>query len=200
MKKGFLIIGLLCFTAVTHAQEIKLNAPSKKGGKPLMEVVNGRHSERSFVKKEMPAQILSDLLWVANGFNRNDKRTVPTAQDRQEMELYVMLDDGVYFYDAKANVLKPVQKGNFRKALGQENITSNAAVNLIMVGDLSKAASREYAYFAAGCISQNVYLYAESKGLGTVARGSFNRDELTKALKLSEKKEVMLVQPVGWIK
>ena len=191
---------MICFAVSLKAQDIKLNEPVKKGGKPLMETLSGRKTERSFVKKEMPLQMLSDLLWATNGFNREDKRTVATAQNRQELELYVMLDSGVYFYDAKSNVLKLIAKGDFKRALEQENITVNSAVNIIIVADLSKASSKEYAYFAAGSASQNIYLFAESAGLGTVARGSFNRDELPKILQLSEKQEITLVQPVGFLK
>jgi SagB-type dehydrogenase family enzyme len=199
MKEGIIIIVLFCATFMMNAQDIKLNEPVRNGGAPLIDTFAGRHSERSFVKKEIPLQMLSDLLWVSYGFNREDKRTVPTASNRQELEIYVMLDDGVYFYDAKSNVLKLVNKGNFLDALGQENITQNSAVNIIVVADLNKS-SKDAANFATGCVSQNIYLFAESFGLGTVARGSYKRDELAKALKLDEKKEITIVQPVGFLK
>jgi SagB-type dehydrogenase family enzyme len=199
MKKVIIIIGLFCITYAMQAQDIKLNEPVRKGGQPVMEAFAARHSERSYVKKEMPVQMLSDLLWVAYGFNREDKRTVPTASNRQELEVYVMFETGVYFYDAKANILKLINEGNFLSALGQENITQNAAVNIIVVGDLNKS-SRDAANFATGCVSQNIYLFAETYGLGTVARGSYKRDELSKVLKLDEKKEITIVQPVGFLK
>ena len=200
MKKAFVLIGLFCFAIGMQAQDIKLNAPTKKGGKPVMETFSERRSERVFVKKELPVQMLSDLLWAANGFNRENKRTIPTAADKQEIEIYAMFDNGVYFYDAKTNVLKLIAKGDFRKALGQENISNSAAVSIVIVGDMNKAASRECAYFSSGCASQNISLYAASAGLGTVVRGSFNGEELAKALKLGEKKEVTMVQPVGFLK
>lgn len=181
------------------AQDIKLLPPSKTGGKPFFETVNARHSERTYVKKEMPKQMLSNLLWTANGFNRADKRTVPTAKNKQEMELYVMFDNGVYFYDAKANILKFVANGDFRAALGQPEISDNAALSIVMVADLNKS-SIDYARIATGFISQNIYLFAASEGLGTVARGSFKADELAKALKLNDKQAITLVQPVGFLK
>jgi nitroreductase len=52
----------------------------------------------------------------------------------------------------------------------------------------------------AGFPVQNVYLYCASAGLGTVARGSFKRPDVHNALKLTEKQEVVLVQPVGYLK
>jgi SagB-type dehydrogenase family enzyme len=181
-----------------QAQEIKLNPPTRTGGKAFMETLNERRSERSFVKKEMPLQVLSDLLWAANGFNRADKRTAPTASNKQELELYVVLDDGAYFYDAKQHLLKLVAKGNFKAALGQPNITEKAAVSIVIVADTGKTSSK-FAYLDSGYISQNIYLYAASAGLGTVARASYNGAELFKALKLAEKQEVTLVHPVGFL-
>ncbi|MDR1755394.1 MAG: SagB/ThcOx family dehydrogenase [Culturomica sp.] len=200
MKKTLLLIAAIACAFGVTAQDIKLNAPVKTGGEPLMKVFNGRHSERTFVKKAMPLQMMSDLLWASNGFNRENKRTVPTAQDKQELDIYVMTDEGVYLYEAKAHHLKQVAKGNFKEALGQANISNNASLSVIIVANLDKAASREYAYLSAGYISGHIYLFAESFGLGTVARGSFKKIELHKALKLTDKQEITLVQPVGFLK
>ncbi|MDD4729496.1 MAG: SagB/ThcOx family dehydrogenase, partial [Dysgonamonadaceae bacterium] len=61
------------------AQDIKLNAPNKNSGKPLMQALSERKSSRDFINKDMPIAVLSNLLWAANGFNREDKRTAPTA-------------------------------------------------------------------------------------------------------------------------
>jgi SagB-type dehydrogenase family enzyme len=198
MKKGCLLFALVCFAATTQAQDINLVSPEKTGGKSFLETVNLRRSERSYVKKEMPAQQLSNLLWVANGFNRDSKRTVPTAMDKQEMELYVLFDHGIYFYDAKEHSLKAVAKGNFTEALGQPAISNNAALSIIMVADLSKS-SIDFARISSGYISQNIYLFAASEGLGTVVRASFRQDELLKLLNLTDQYAVILVQPVGFL-
>jgi SagB-type dehydrogenase family enzyme len=198
MKKILLVLVIVGLALPALAQEIKLNPPTRVGGKAFMETLNERRSERSFVKKEMPVQTLSDLLWAANGFNRPDRRTAPTASNKQELELYVVLDDGAYFYDAKQHVLKLIAKGDFKAPLGQPNITSKAAVSIVIVADTGKTPSK-YAYLDTGYISQNIYLYAASAGLGTVARGSYNGAELARALKLTEKQEVTLVQPVGFL-
>lgn len=199
MKKRLVLCIMLGFAVMLQAQDIKLNAPERKGGKTLLEALSERRSERVYVKKTMPVQTLSNLLWAANGFNRDDKRTAPTAMNRQEMELYVVFDDGAYFYDARKNVLQRVVDGDVRAALGQPNITNEAALSIVMVADLNKS-SNENARISSGYISQNIYLFAASEGLGTVARGSFKGDDLAKALRLGEKQTVILVQPVGFLK
>ena len=199
MKKISLLFVLLCFAITTQAQNIYLLAPEKTGGKSFLETINERRSERSYVKKEMPLQTLSNLLWVANGFNRDDKRTAPTGSNKQEMELYVTINNTVYFYNAKQHVLEFVTIAELSDALGQPHINDNAAVTIIMVADITKS-SIESARMSSGYISQNIYLFAASEDLGTVARGSFKRAELSEAINLNENQVITLVQPVGFLK
>lgn len=199
MKK--ILICLVALTVLTPlaAQDIKLTEPTKIGGKPLMEVLNSRKSDRTFINKDLPIYMLSDLLWAAYGFNREDKRTVPSSQNRQEINVYVMFKDGIYLYDAENNILIMKFKGDFRKALGNQEYVMNAALNLIYVANMDKASNREAAYTDTGFIAQNVYLYSASAGLGTVARGAFKRPDLHDALGLSDNEEITLTQSVGYV-
>ena len=180
------------------AQDINLPAPNKTGGKALMRALNERKSTRSYQDKELTPQQLSDLLWAANGFNRDDKRTAPTANNRQELELYVTTKNGVYFYDAHNHLLRELKKGDQRAQAGAQDFVARAALNLIFVSDMAKASSREYAYTDCGFVAQNVYLYCASEGLGTVVRGSFDKDKLSELLKLNSNQQVLLTQSVGY--
>lgn len=200
MKTKILLLFLICFGCSMNAQEIKLPAPNRTGGKPLMESLNQRKSTRSFSDKELSSQQLSDLLWAANGFNRDDKRTAPTANNRQELELYVVLKDGIYFYNAKEHRLTLVNKGDFRKNAGMQEFVADAPLNILFVSDSEKASSSNYSYTNCGFISQNIYLYCASEGLGTVVRGSFDKEVLHDLLKLSPTQEVLLSQTVGYEK
>ena len=164
-----------------------------------MQALNERQSSRSFKDKELSTQQLSNLLWAANGFNRDDKRTAPTANNKQELELYVATKNGVYFYDARNHLLKEIKKGDYRAKTGVQDFVADASLNLIFVSDLSKASSREFAYASCGYVSQNVYLYCASEGLGSVARGSFNKEELSSLLELKAGQEPLLTQSVGFI-
>ncbi|MFC1453334.1 nitroreductase family protein [Verrucomicrobiota bacterium] len=73
-----------------------------------MEALKDRRSTRAFDAKPLPLQVLSDLLWAAWGISRPDsgKRTAPSARNWQEIDVYVVLPDGAYIYDAKANTLR----------------------------------------------------------------------------------------------
>lgn len=200
MKKRFLIVLLIGFSMSLVAQEIRLPAPHKKGGKPLMQVLNERKSTRDFQEKKLSDNLLSDLLWAANGFNRNDKRTAPTANNKQEVELYVVPESGIYFYNAEKQTLELKRKGDYRKNTGTQSFAANAPLNILLVCDLGKASSKDYSYAACGFVSQNIYLYCASAGLGTVVRASFDKKGLEELLQLPSNKEVLLAQTVGYTK
>lgn len=200
MSKYLFVALSFIFLLPLSAQDIKLNAPNKSGGKSLMQALSERKSTRDFVDKDMPVTVLSNLLWAANGFNREDKRTAPTANNKQEVELYVALKNGLYFYDAKSHLLKLIKNGDHRKSTGTQEFVATASLNLIFVADMNKASSREYAYTDCGFISQNVYLFAASEGLATVVRGSYDKDSLAELLNLPSHQEVLLTQSVGYSK
>ena len=77
---------------------------------------------------------------------------------------------------------------------------ADAALNLLFVSDLEKATNRQFALIDCGYVSQNVYLYCASEGLGTVVRGSFDKEVLSKLLGLPSNQEVLLTQSVGYVK
>ena len=187
------------------AGRIKLTQPRTGRGKPLMQALKDRESSREFSSRELPLEVLSELLWAADGVNRPDgKRTAPSAMNMQEIEIYAAKADGLYQYDAAANELAQVLADDIRGATGSQPFVSAAPVNLIYVADLSKTGklSAENAGFYSavdtGFISQNVYLYCASEGLATVVRGALDKDSLAKAMKLPANKKVILAQTIGY--
>jgi len=189
------------------AKDIKLPAPVKTGGKPLMEALNARSSAREFSAKELSMQMLSDLLWAADGINRPDvdKRTAPTAMNWQDMDIYVILRLGIYKYMAKENNLKLVKTGNFMKNAGKQDFVEKAALNLVFVSNTSKMAKTTtnedkilFAGIHSGCIIQNVYLYCASVGLNTVTRRNIDLVELKKTMELSADDMIVTSQTIGY--
>ena len=183
---------------------IKLPPPDKAGGKPLMQCLTERKSERKFDSKPLPPQILSDLLYAADGISRPDgRKTVPTARNLQSQEVYAAMADGLYLYHPKTHSLDLVKAGDIREKCGMQAIHKTAPIVLIYVGDVSnigKNAAEKVFYAAnhAGYASQNVYLYCTSAGLATVVCGLVNKPELEKAMELPGTKRVQLTQPVAY--
>lgn len=199
MNKLVLVFIMASLFLSCSAQDISLPAPNRAGGKPLMEVLNERKSTREFSEQALSEQMLSDLLWAAYGFNREDKRTVPSANNKQEFTVYVVMEPGIYVYDAETNLLIEKVKGDFRSKTGGQDFVATAALNLVYVADITKA-DVETAGVDCGFIAQNVYLYCASAGLGTVVRGWFDKDELKSILQLEETQLPILTQTVGHIK
>jgi len=204
------IILLIC-PALTLAQElqpVQLLEPQMDGGRPLMQVLKDRSSSREFSNEKLPMQVLSDMLWAAFGVNRPEsgKRTAPSANNRQEIDIYVATADGLYLFDAKAHTLKPVLEEDIRTLTGTQSFVQEAPVNLIYVSDFSKMGDAEenkkFFNSAAntGFISQNVYLYCASEGLATVVRGLIDKPVLEKAMRLRPDQKVILAQTVGYPK
>jgi SagB-type dehydrogenase family enzyme len=203
---GVAVLILVVFAASAAAQQIVLPAPKTDGGKPLMQVLNERHSTREFGPEKLPPQVLSNLLWAAFGVNRSDgKRTAPSAVNWQETDIYVTLPEGAYIYDAKAHRLNLVTTEDLRAATGSQPFVGTAALNLVYVADMAKAKTspeNQATWVPAdtGFIAQNVYLFCASEGLNVVVRGMIPRDALAKQLKLRPDQKIILAQTVGYPK
>ena len=202
-----LIALMLVPVGLITGQELKpvaLPTPQTTGGKPLMQVLKERKSVRDFGPEQLSKQMLSNLLWAAWGINREDgRRTAPSASNRQEIDVYAIMADGAYLYDAQANALKPVTATDVRKFAGTQPYAAGAPLNLIYVADTAKLGGDDAARLATanadtGFIAQNVYLFCASEGLGTVVRASVNRDDLGKALNLRAGQRITLAQSVGY--
>jgi len=205
----WLLAVMLIWPGVTFAQELKaiqLPAPQMDGGKPLMQVLKERASARAFSPEKLPPQTLSNMLWAAFGVNRpaSGGRTAPSANNSQDMDVYVATADGLFLYDAKAHALKQILAEDIRALAGRQAFVKDAPVNLIYVSDLSKmtrAAPEDKEFYAAahtGFISQNVYLFCASEGLATVVRAMIDRPALAKAMGLRPDQKITLAQTVGY--
>jgi nitroreductase len=200
MKKVALLTLTALFCVSAFAQNVKLPAPQKSGGKSLMEAISLRQTSREFDGKALTEQQLSNLMWAAYGFNRPGKRTVPSANDKQAYELYVVMAKGTYLYNAKDNVLELKDGKDLRALTGKQDFVKTAPVNIVFAYDTKKQGNDPMAHVDAGFIAQNIYLVCAAEGLATVIRGYIDGPAFAKALKLPENMKVVLGQTVGYPK
>ena len=188
------------------AQNIVLPKPETTGGKPLMQALQDRATNRSTDSTELSPQVLSNLLWATNGQNRGDgRRTAPTASNCQEIDVYVFLSTGIYLYDVASHTLILKKAGDFRKESNRQGFIGG--VNLTFVADYDKMgrydgnqeAKEFYSTTDVGYVSQNVYLFCASEGLATVVQGMIDRDNLKILLEITNGK-ALLSQAVGYPK
>ncbi len=213
LYRGLLRVSLffvICCPALAQTEalkQIRLPKPQMEGGKPLMQVLKDRKSTRAFSSRTLPEQVLSNMLWAADGINRPDgRRTAPTAMNRQEIDVYVVTAEGAWLYEAKDHALKQVASGDLRAQAGTQDFVKEAPVNLIYVADTAKMGGGNaedkilYSGTDTGFVSQNVYLFCASEGLVTVVRASVDRPALAKSLNLRPEQRVILAQTVGYPK
>ncbi|WP_321469915.1 SagB/ThcOx family dehydrogenase [uncultured Paludibaculum sp.] len=195
------------------AQSTFLTLPKARtdGGKPLMRALSERRTTRAFTDRTLSPQQLSDLFWAAFGVNRGQSekagfgRTAPSARNRQEIDLYAALPDGVYLYEAEAHRLRLVASGDIRPKTGSD-AAARAAVTILYVADSAKAGSTgdtasapAFAAVDTGFIGQNVYLFAASEGLGAWFRATIpDARALGATLKLRPTQHLLFVQTVGY--
>ncbi len=187
---------------------IQLSPPQLDKGKLLMQALKERKTSRDFKPDNLPLEVLSNLLWAAWGINRPDagKHTAPSAQNKQEIDVYAATADGVYLYDPKAHVLQPVVAGDMRAYCGTQTFVKDAPLNLVFVADLAKMSERDevdkmmWAGADTGFISQNVYLFCASEGLATVVRAYVDRAKLAEVIKLRPTQKITFSQTVGYPK
>ncbi len=196
---------------------ITLPKPETDGGKSVLAALKERKTTRAISSKELPPQVLSNLLWAAFGVNREKGsfgkagRTAASASNSQEIDLYVTLADGVYLYEAVAHRLTPIVAGDRRSKAGR-GAAASAPVNLIYVVDLTRydtgptqpdrrigdpEVQKSYYYTDTGLIAGNVYLFAASQGLAAWFHNC-NREDLAKELRLRPEQRLLFAQTVGY--
>jgi len=166
---------------------MELPAPSKTGGMPLMQALAERHStKKGFNGAALTPQQLSDLLWATWGVNRSDGRhTAPTAMNRQDVRVYVALENGVWLYDAAQTLTKALD-GDWRGKMGGGSLTLLYAA----------PTANPWAPMHVGSLYQNAGLFCASAGLGSYVHAS-GLQALAGKLPLPEGWRVYIVQTVG---
>lgn len=211
MKKLSLLFGvflLACGIYAQSSQVIKLDPPTKTGGKPVMDVFSSRKSDRIFAPDKLKSKDLSNLLWAVNGINREDgKRTAPSARNAQDVDVYVIMEEGAYLYDAKEHVLNLVASGDHRAAVaGWQDFVKTAPVSIVLVSDLSRLGSnidettKLMGAVDVGIVCQNINIACAGMGLVTIPRGSMNHATLKEVLKLKDNHLLLINNPVGYPK
>ena len=197
------ITGLTVFCDKAIAQDDILPKPKMSNVEgSLNKALQDRRSTRTFTDKEISDQTLSDLLWSANGVNRNDgRRTAPSARNKQDVSIYVGKSDGTFRYDAKTNKLIKIGNSDLRKAVaGHNQFIQTAPIVLVITSD-TKLMNNNMALSGidVGTVVQNVYLYCAANKLGTVCcYAGESTEEVQKFLGISPNIKPLVYMPVGY--
>lgn len=211
MKKVQLLFMCLLLSVTLYAADkvIRLPKPDMNRGGTVMKALADRHSTREFAAKALSMADLSDLLWAANGVNRPEsgKRTAPSAMNKQDVDVYVVLPQGTYLYDAKAHQLNLVSEGDHRDAVaGGQPFVRTAPVSLVLVSDVARMGDAKDSHALLMCavdtgiVSQNISVFCSAANLATVPRASMDEAKLRTVLKLKDSQKPLMNHPVGYSK
>jgi SagB-type dehydrogenase family enzyme len=192
---------------------VLLPEPGKRGPLSVEEAIAKRRSVRSFRDTPVLLPEVSQLLWAAQGITEEggDKRAAPSAGATYPLEIYVVagnvedLMPGVYHYKPSDHSIEIVRRGDLRaelcdEALSQEWI-EEAALNIVIACVYERTMDRygargvRYVQVEAGAVAENIYLQAETIGLGTTLVGSFSDEGVAKLLRIEAKP--LGIMPIG---
>ena len=190
--------------------------PAQNSDISIEEALANRRSVREFKDETLQLPEISQLLWAAQGISHESgKRTAPSAGALYPLEIYLItsqspgLEAGVYKYLPHEHALSRTSDFNRRSelaaaALNQEPVR-DAPVVLLICAVYGRTTGkygyrgRRYVHMEVGFASQNIYLQAESLGLGTVFIGAFYEDQVKEILDMPEDETPLGLMPVGKI-
>jgi SagB-type dehydrogenase family enzyme len=198
----------------TMPEVIPLPAPTYESTTSVEGALYHRRSIREYKDEPLTLDDISQLLWAAQGITHpNGYRTAPSAGALYPLEVYLLAGDvdelpsGFYKYLPQEHALTLTASGDHRQdafaaALGQEMILDAPAsivVSAIYEKTKIKYGGRgeRYVHMEVGGVAQNIYLQAESLGIGTVFIGAFSDDQMKSALNLPEEESPLAILPIG---
>jgi len=214
---SLLVTAMMAQESTTVTQTIKLPAPTTSSF-TFDDTLKQRMSSRNLTGPALDLQTLSQLLWSAQGENRPNRRTVPSAGARYPLEIYVIVADskalagGAYKYSSKDHALTKIKDGDPKSLLGdsigRQAWVAEAPAVFLVAGIYSRLEDRYgaqlaelWTYWESGAAVQTMSLKVAALGLGaTVVGGAINMNALHTTLGLPANEKINIIFPVGRIK
>jgi hypothetical protein len=87
---------------------------------------------RAYSERPLEPQVLSDLLWAADGVNRpSGDRTAPYWRHIMVVEIYAAMADGVWLYEPRAHTLVRHAMADLRAETGTQDFVGAEPLELV---------------------------------------------------------------------
>lgn len=185
----------------------------------LQEAFEKRRSSRDFSGEPIAEEMVTALLWAANGINRkNFKRTTPSALNWQDVSVYVVQANGIWKYLPKRHALLFIEGKDQREYFGEiKTWMKLASQHLVFVSDARKTETfttklidktfkvdfsegelnERARAINVGVKVQAVYLAAVAMGLGCTCRLLVDDQKARELMKLAPEEKIMAICSVG---
>jgi len=189
---------------------LKLPEPVLEGEHSFEQILACRRSVRKFTRDKLDLEQVGQLAWAGQGITDKNKgfRTAPSAGAIYPIQLYFVVDGGMYLYHPTEHILKKVLAGNILDKLAvaalNQRAVAKAACDIIIVGSPKKTIAkygnkaRRYMFLEAGHVAQNIQLQAVSLGLGSVTIGAFDEADVAKLCGFDKDQEPIYIICVGY--
>lgn len=203
---------------VAIAAPVILPKPSLTSRMSVEAAMQARRSRRDFTSDSLNLKQVGQMLWAAQGVTADwGGRTTPSAKSAYPLTVYLVanrvidLNPGVYQYlpgerEAKHQI-QLIKQGDLHEALGTaigQNAAKNPPALFIIAGDMDKMAKAfenkrmdNDVYLEVGHAAENMYLQAESLGLGMVTMAGFDGSKVREVLSIPEKDTIIYAIPFG---
>lgn len=200
---------------ISVGDTVALPSPESAGTGSLQAALRSRRSVREFGPHALPLEVVSQLLWSAQGItSAHGGRTAPSAGGLYPIEIDLVsgsvtdLPVGLYRYRAADHRLRLRQAGDLREplrdvAFQQREIAAAAAIIVIVAvparSEIKYAERAErYIHMEVGHVAQNVCLQVAALGIGSVVIGAFDDAGVSEALGLGMGEAPVALLPVGY--
>ena len=207
--------------APTFAPPIELPPISFGANVSVTQALRRRQTKREISDEPISREMLSNLLWAAWGVNRESGpfgqpgRTAASASNSQEIDLFVLLPEGAYLYNAASHGLMGVSSEDLRQAAmtpGQRGLVRPAPLQLVFGVDIERLfhtagfeepglhdpeVQKSYYFVDCGLIAGNVYLFAAAEDLAASFHNC-DRARLARGLRLGETQRALFAMSVGY--
>jgi len=191
---------------------IQLSKPKLDGEISVEKAISKRRSIRSYARRELTLEQISQLLWAAQGITDKFRgfRAAPSAGALYPLEVYMANKDGLFHYIPQGHKLEKISPEDIRKSLSQaalgQSWVAEAAIDIIICAVYEQATSRygqrgiRYTDIEVGHAAENIHLQAVVLGLSSVPIGAFRDEAVSKILSLPEDERPLYIIPVGYKK
>jgi len=198
----------------TVPESIPLPTPATGSDVPVEAALARRRSLRDFADQALSLAHAGQLLWAAQGVTEPEGgRTAPSAGALYPLDAWLVanrveeLRPGLYRYEAASHRLWVHLWGDLAITLGHaaldQSWVGRAPALIVLTAVYSRTMAkygqraRRYVHLEAGHAAQNVYLQAQSLGLGVTEVGAFDDDEIRRLLRLPHDTKPLVLLPAG---
>lgn len=199
----------------------ELPAPESQDSESLVSFIEARRSAREYSKAPLSIDVLSQLLWSAQGVTDPDqKRATPSAGGLYPLHLQIVvrrvseLEPGIYEYMTGSHSLKLVgdripEQTMYELGIGDQPWLKEAAIVIGVTAKLGDAVQHfeyqppqgergaRYVYMETGALAQNIHLQSTALGVGCVLVAGFDDSRVKEALRLPADLEPTALLSIG---